>query len=205
MYKIIKKIMKEYDDIQPSNEEVEEVKGQEETIIILSQEQMIFILGKLKSFVDQVSEVYKNYNSQIDEKVKEYSRKLDKISNFINNAKNKSEDKKNKLFSLISEIWITHITGIFEICNTALLMDIYYSLLKVDEPLNVFSQINWDFAKKDFKKKIKILAPYWAWLWLMTKATSDKRMKNTIYRGIGFKADRKYIKGKNYRFGNFKK
>ena len=83
-------------------------------------------------------------------------------------------------------------------------MDIYYSVVGVDEPLSDFKDVNWNFIKDSFEDKIKILIHYWACLWLIAELKTESNKSNIIYRGIAFNSERKYTKGKNYRFGNFR-
>ena len=195
--------MEEYDELSPQDDKD---KTKRETNRQHTLKRLDYIFNKLKFFVDNATDIFRNPNKIISAKIVEYKTKLEKINKLINRYHEEYIEKiKQDLFSLISAIWIHEESGIFEICNTALLMDIYYSVVGVNEPLKVFKEVNWDFGKKEFERKIEILAPYWAWLWLIAKETSDNnREQNFIYRGIGFNADREYTQGKNYRFGNFK-
>ena len=71
------------------------------------------------------------------------------------------------------------------------------------KPLKVFKNVNWDFTENGLKRNAKILMNYLSWLWMIAKLSPDSKESITIFRGINYKADRKYALNRNYRFDNF--
>ena len=79
---------------------------------------------------------------------------------------------KSKIDNLISKIWISELTGIYEMWNASILMDIYYNVIGAHNPLEEFFSINWDLTFENLNYTIDILLPYWAWLWLLAKESN---------------------------------
>ena len=181
-----------------SKEETKE----EETKSQFNRKQLYFMINKLEYFLSNVNVIYDDYNSKIEGHIKGYKNDLDIIKSKLKNIKI-INSLKDELFNLISKIWIRHDINLYKICNIALLMDIYYSVLLCKKPPKFLKIENCDFSYDKFDTKLKVLLRYWAWLWLMLKETSDIREAGSFYRGIGYDSKEEYTLGNKYRFGNY--
>ena len=138
MYKYLKKLMKKSDRIES---QAEEAKGEDGDDLQIMHSQLKFIHQKLQHFINKVHKVFKKPNINIKNEIENYKEASKEIQQKIEDNQDWNEIEEN-ISSLISEIWKSEITGIFVICNTSLLMDIYYTVLDAKEPPLIFEDVN---------------------------------------------------------------
>ena len=100
--------------------------------------------------------------------INSYKKDLNIIFRLIQRKENYNKIKL-KIDDLVSKIWISELTGIYQICNAILLMDIYYNIIGAKKPLKVFKYINCDLSSDILSEKLDIILPYCAWLTFLTK------------------------------------
>ena len=102
-------------------------------------------------------------------------------------------------------MWISEILGIFAICNAAIFTDLFYKVVTTsDVEPTYFQDSNFIRSRHGIEDRCEIISKFWSWLCFLSSVYGVKREESVkLYRGVGFRIEKKYEKGKNYRFVTF--
>ena len=130
-YKYVVKHIEEFENIS-SNEDLSEDEKDREIEVLMKE--------KLNDFLDNISKVFISINSKQDEIIKSFKDKLENGDPLV----------------ITGKLWISEYLRLFEVCNAAILTDLYYAVVNTKEEPIFFKNANFNKSSNGLRRRIEI-------------------------------------------------